>query len=269
MTTKEKNTNKTRTLNNNNQESIAYYDDKNHDYEEFWVGRDYEHNSEIIALKKLLRNKHFSLAMDYGGGYGRISPAILEHADRLILVDPSIKQLNIAKERLQQYANIDYVRVDKKNCVPAADNSLDLLVMVRVSHHLAEPGDTFKEIARALKPQGLAIIEIANEAHFVNRMKYLKHMKNVPKQSIPIGKRANGIADCTPFYNHNPKTITNLMVENNLQVVDKLSVSNLRNQYLKEHMSIQRMLALEKFFQGKLKVVDFGPSIFFLVKKVE
>lgn len=264
MTVKETNF---KTSSNNNDESIAYYDDKDHDYEDFWIGRDYEHNSEIIAIKRLLTKKHFSLAMDYGGGYGRISPAILDYADHLILVDPSTKQLDIAKRRLKDYANIDYVRVDKKDTVPAEDNSLDLLVMVRVSHHLAEPAATFEEIDRALKPGGMAIIEIANEAHFINRIKYLKGMKGIPKQSIPIGEKANGITDNTPFFNHNPKTIADLMHNSHLKIVNKLSVSNLRSQYLKEHLSIDRMLALEKFFQGKLNSVDFGPSIFFLVQK--
>jgi len=248
-------------------DSIAYYDDENHDYEDFWIGRDYEHGAEIIAIKKLLANRHFKLAMDYGGGYGRISPAILEFADRLILVDPSIKQLDIAKKRLSDYKNVDFVKVEKKDTVPAKDNSLDLLVMVRVSHHLPNPSATFAEIYRTLKPGGMAIIEIANEAHFVNRVKYLTQMKTVPKQSIPIGKNANGIKDNTPFYNHNPKTIADLMKQNKLKPLDKLSVSNLRSQYLKNHLTLDRMLAMEKFFQGKLKAVDFGPSIFFLVTK--
>lgn len=248
-------------------ESIAYYDDTQHDYEDFWIGRDYEHNAELLAIRKLLAGKHYGLAMDYGGGYGRISPAILEFCDRLILVDPSNKQLNIAKKHLKNDKNIDFVSIDSKDTVPAEDNSIDLLVMVRVSHHLPQPAPTFSEIYRALKPGGEAIIEIANEAHFVNRMKYLKKMKSVPRQSVPIGQKANGISDNTPFFNHNPKTIETLLKDNKLYTEKKLSVSNLRHQYIKQHLSLERMLAMEKFFQGKLSVMDFGPSIFYLVKK--
>lgn len=250
-----------------NDESIAYYDDDNHNYEDFWIGREYEHNAELIALDKLLKGKRYEVAMDYGGGYGRISPAILEHADKLILVDPSNKQLQIGRRHLKDYKNVEFLRVDTKDTVPAKDDSLDLLVMVRVSHHLPEPGPTFAEIYRALKPGGEAIIEIANEAHFVNRMRYLKHLKPVPEQSVPIGEKANGISDNTPFYNHNPKTIDKLLKENKLTPITKLSVSNLRHQYLKDHLSAEKMLAMEKFFQGKLSALDFGPSIFILVKK--
>jgi len=248
-------------------ESIDFYDDKNHNYVDFWVGRDYEHNSEIVAINKLLKGKHFDLAMDYGGGYGRVSPTILQYCSNLILVDPSNKQLDIAKDRLREYKNVSYLKVDQKDYVPAEDNSLDLLVMIRVSHHLQNPEATIKDISRTLKVGGMAIIEIANEAHFINRLKYLKKLKNVPKESIAIGQRANGIQENTPFYNHNPKIIHDLFERHQLHTINKLSVSNFRNQHLKKHLTVDRMVALEKFFQGKLKAIDFGPSIFFLVEK--
>ena len=249
--------------------SIAYYDDVNHNYEDFWVGREYEHRAELIALDKLLEGRHYEVAMDYGGGYGRISSAILAHADRLILVDPSTKQLDIAKKFLKDYHNVEYIRVDEKDRIPAEADSLDLLVMVRVSHHLPDPGPTIAEIHRSLKPGGNAIIEIANEAHFVNRMRYLRHLQAVPKQPVPIGKNANGITDNTPFVNHNPKTIERLFSQYGLKPISKLSVSNLRHHYIKEHLSVSRMLAIEKFFQGKLSVFDFGPSIFYLLGKAD
>lgn len=248
-------------------DKINYYDDENHNYQDFWLGRDYEHQAELLALNKLLGKKHYALAMDYGGGYGRISPVILEHADRLILVDASEKQLIMGREFLKEHSNVDYVRVDKKDTVPAEDNSIDLLVMVRVSHHLPKPSATFKDIYRALKPGGEAIIEIANEAHFINRLKYMKHLSNVPRESVPVGTNANGIKDNTPFYNHNPKTIAQLMKQNELIPVRKLSVSNLRHRLAKEHLSMGSMLAFEKLFQKTLTALDFGPSIFFLVKK--
>jgi SAM-dependent methyltransferase len=250
-------------------DSIDFYDDANHNYEDFWLGRDYEHRSELLALNKLLKNRHYHLAMDYGGGYGRISPVILEHADKLILSDPSTKQLNIARRFLDKYPNVDYLKLKQKEVIPVDDGTLDLLVMVRVSHHLEDPKGTFAAIARSLKPDGEAIIEIANEAHFINRLRYLKQLKPVPKQPIPVGRIANGIADNTPFFNHNPQTIDNLLAGVGLKTIAKLSVSNLRHEYLKQHLDVQRMLAMEKFFQGKLSRLDFGPSIFFMVKKTD
>ncbi len=252
-----------------NIDKIAFYDDDKHNYEEFWRGRDYEHHAEMLAIKKLLDGRHYQLAMDFGGGYGRVTPAILEFADKVILVDPSNKQLEIGRRFLKDYSNVDYVRVDQKDSVPAADDSLDLLVMIRVSHHLAEPEPIFAEIFRSLKPGGEAVIEIANEAHFKNRVKYLKQLRGVPLESVPIGEFANGKKEVTPFYNHNPKSVSELLKDVGFQIEDKLSVSNLRSQFIKSRVSMEQMLKIEKKLQNKLAFMDFGPSIFFLVKKPE
>ena len=250
-----------------NIDKISFYDDDKHSYEEFWEGRDYEHHAELLAISKLLTNKHYKVAMDFGGGYGRVSPAISEFTDKLILVDPSKKQLDIAKKFLKDYSNVEYLRVDKKDSVPAKDKSLDLLVMIRVSHHLEEPAPIFAEIFRALKPGGEAIIEIANEAHFKNRVKYWTQLKGVPLESTPIGVFANGKKENTPFFNHNPKLIAELLVKTGFVIENKLSVSNLRSGYIKRKISMDTMLKVEKGVQSKLSFMDFGPSIFFLVKR--
>ncbi len=246
---------------------IAFYDDSKHDYEQFWVGRDYEHLAEILAINRLLKGKHYKVAMDFGGGYGRLTPTIRDYADKIILTDPSTKQLDIGKKRLKNYPNVEFVITPKKDYVPADDNSVDLLVMVRVSHHLSEPEKIFAEIHRVLAKDGEAVIEIANEAHFANRLKYMSHFSKVPLSSVKVGQNANGVKDDIPFLNHNPKTIEKLFLANRLQPIGKLSVSNLRQKLLKQHMNLGHMLAIEKVSQAKLAKLNFGPSIFYLVKK--
>ena len=249
-------------------QAIDFYDDQNYDYEDFWVGRDYEHNAEVIALSKLLKGRHFKLAMDYGGGYGRLSPIILEHCDRLLLADPSVKQLNIGRRFLKDYANVDFVKILKNNKIPADDGSLELLVMIRVSHHLIDPKPTFKDIYRVLDAEGMAIIEIANEAHMINRLRYLKQLKQVPLTPVPIGQKANGIEVDSPFVNHNPKTIERLFADVKLRPVAKLSVSNLRHPVIKRLLPQPIMLKVERAGQAGLAKLNFGPSMFYLVKKV-
>ncbi len=245
---------------------IDFYDDNNHDYRDFWVGRDYEHEAELIAFKKLLEGRHYKLAMDYGGGYGRLTPTLLEYSDQVILVDPSKKQLAIAKEKLAGL-NVKFVQQQEKDNVPAEDASLDFLAMIRVSHHLPNPNPVFSEIARALKPGAESVIEIASEAHFVNRMRYLKQLKAVPSEPVAVGVHANGAEDDTPFVNHNPKTIEHQLEEQGLRVLEKLSVSNLRHRVFKENLPMSALLGVEKVAQRPLAYANFGPSIFFLVKK--
>lgn len=250
-----------------NIDQIAFYDDDKHSYEEFWDGRDYEHHSEMLAIKKLLNGKHYKLAMDFGGGYGRVTPAILEFSDKVILVDPSKKQLDISKRYLKDDPKVETLRVTKKDTVPAKDKSLDLLVMIRVSHHLAEPAPIFDEIYRSLKSGGEAIIEVANSAHVKNKLKYLTKLRGVPLESIQIGHNANGKKESTPFYNHNPKLIEELLRQTGFEIEGKLSVSNLRSQIVKSKLGLNPMLKVEGKLQTKLAFMDFGPSIFFLLKK--
>jgi hypothetical protein len=36
-----------------------YYDDSEHNYKDYWQGREYEHAAEEMAIRRLLRGKHF------------------------------------------------------------------------------------------------------------------------------------------------------------------------------------------------------------------
>lgn len=247
---------------------INYYDDKKHNYVDFWEGRDYEHFAEVAAIDKLLKNRHFAYAADLGGGYGRLSPTLLSYSDNLYLIDPSIKQLDIGKKRMASKKNVEYLIMDKENKIPLGAESVDLLVMVRVSHHLHEPLKTFKDINRVLKPGGMAIVEIASQADMLNRLKYASKLKPVPKTSTKIGQFANGKEESTPFYNHHPKTMLKLLKEAGFKPVKVLSVSNLRNQKVKKTLKVDQMVKIETKLQSPLAKIYFGPSIFILAEKI-
>jgi ubiquinone/menaquinone biosynthesis C-methylase UbiE len=249
-------------------EDIGFYDDPNSHYQDFWTGRDYEHLSEVIAIKKLLGTDHFKTAIDYGGGYGRLSRILLSYVDQLYLVDPSIKQLDLARKRIPTRENVEFVQLKRKNHIPTEDSIIDLLIMVRVSHHLVEPAITFSEIYRVLKPGGRAIIEIANSNHFLNRLRMYSKLKRIPLTPLKIGKASNGITEDTPFVNHNPHQIATDLNSAGLKIVRKLSVSNLRNESLKKLFSLSVLVAIESVLQVALSPVDFGPSVFMLVEKM-
>ncbi|MCL4357991.1 class I SAM-dependent methyltransferase, partial [Patescibacteria group bacterium] len=164
---------------------------------------------------------------------------------------------------------VSFVIQEKKDNVPAKDASIDLLVMIRVSHHLPDPGPVINEINRVLRPGGEALIEIANEAHFVNRLRYLRRFKAVPKEAVPIGVHANGKEDRTPFVNHNPLTIEQAFAELGLRRIGKLSVSNFRHSLFKQHIPMKVLLLGERMLQRPFSLINFGPSIFILFKKPE
>lgn len=148
-----------------------------------------------------------------------------------------------------------------------ADGSVDLVAMVRVLHHLPTPQKELAEIARVLSDDGLAVIEIANYSHALNRLKYLIKIKKLPIKPVDIRSAENRRPDEIPFVNLNPHTFIRQLSHAGLSVERKLSVSNLRNPSLKKILPLKAMLSLENILQTPMARVYFGPSIFFLVKK--
>jgi SAM-dependent methyltransferase len=80
-----------------------HYNDPSHNYLYYWDGRRYEHLAEEIAIKRLLKNKHFKHAVDVGGGYGRLCVLLEEYSDKVTLAEPSQQQLDIAKDFLKDH----------------------------------------------------------------------------------------------------------------------------------------------------------------------
>ena len=241
------------------------YNDPKHNYLHYWDGRQYEHQAEEAAIKRLLSNKHYKTAVDVGGGYGRLCVQLEQFADSVTLAEPSQQQLDIAEDFLKDHQEIKR-RLAQADDLPFESGSIELLTMIRVMHHLPDPSPEFREIARVLSPNGEAIIEVANYAHMRNRLRHMAKLQKLPKQPVDIRSAQNRREDEIPFVNHNPQTVIELLAETGLKVEATLSVSNLRSVRLKKIVPREIMLGSEKVMQGPLAKVYFGPSIFFLVR---
>ena len=242
------------------------YDDPKFNYENYWVGREYEHAAEELAIKRLLRGKYFKLAVDVGGGYGRLSKLLTKFADGIILAEPSQQQLDMAKIYLAKTPQVE------RKLLQAADlklkaGSADLVLVVRVLHHLPDPTAEFAEIARVLKPGGTFLLEFANDAHFLNRIRYGLHGKSVPRKPISIQDEAKVKVGSLPFVNHHPKTIIKLLQDAGFELEMTLSGSNLRSPTLKRVLGRTPLLAVEKLLQPLLAPIYFGPSVWLRLKK--
>ncbi len=250
-----------------NKLTATQYNDPAHNYLHYWDGRDYENAAEVVAIKRLLKGKHFQHAVDIGGGYGRLCVLLKEYADNVTLAEPSQQQLDIAAEYLKNYPDIER-RLVQADSLPWEESTIDLVTMIRVMHHLPNPAAEFKEIARVLSSEGMFILEVANYAHFRNRLKQIAKLKRFPAEPVDIRSKANKQKDEIPFVNHNPKTVIKQLAHAGLKVERTLSVSNLRLPGLKKVLPTKFMLTLETPMQTILAKTYFGPSTFFLVRKV-
>lgn len=236
------------------------YDDPKYNYQDYWAGREYEHAAEELAINRLLKGHHFKHAVDVGGGYGRLSKLLLQFADKVTLAEPSQQQLDIAKIYLKDTPNVE------RKLLQAADlkipkGSVDLVLVVRVLHHLPDPMVELKEIARVLKPGGTFILEFANDAHFLNRLRYAARGKRVPRIPVSIQDEAKVKAGELPFVNHHPKTIIKMLQKAGFEVETVLSGSNLRSPRVKKVLGKNILLGLERVMQPLLAPIYFGPSV--------
>src|SRR5262249_332316 len=156
-----------------------------------------------------------------------------KYADKVTLAEPSQQQLNIARIYLKNTPTVE------RKLLQAADlkmpaKSVDLVLVVRVLHHLPNPAEEIKEIARALNPRGTFILQFPNDAHFLNRVRYGMRGKRVPKTPVDIRSEASKKSGEIAFVNHHPKTIIKLLNDSGFELDSALSGSNLRSPTLKK-----------------------------------
>ncbi len=125
-------------------------------------------------------------------------------------MEPSLKQRRQAKNYLDPRAKISIISGSAQK-TGLKDNSQDLVVMIRVMHHLPQPQPVLQELHRILKPGGKLILEYANSHHFKARLKSL--INGQPLLLTPIEKRSliNIKKHTISFVNHSPVSIQKLL----------------------------------------------------------
>lgn len=244
------------------------YNDPKHNYLQYWEGRDYEHASEKLAIRRFLKGRHFRQAADIGGGYGRLCIMLEKYADKVTLAEPSQQQLDIAKDFLKDHPKVER-KLMQADDLKFEDGQLDLITMIRVMHHLPDPSGEFAELSRVLADDGILILEMANLAHARNKVKYFFKGKKLPTKPVDIRSDKNKGKDEIAFVNHNPKTVVKQLAHAGLKVDKVLSVSNLRSTTLKKVVPHAVMMRVEGLLQRPLAKTHFGPSVFFMIRKAK
>ncbi len=238
---------------------MKYYNDPRFSYPDFWNGREYEHQAELFAIRKLLGDHKFDTTADIGGGYGRLVDILSEYSKKMIVVDPAHVQLDLIKK----FTHTPPMQFEgNSECTGLTDESCDLVVMVRVMHHLLHPKPSFREIGRILKPKGLFLLEFPNSANFKARIR--QRFGPILLSTTHIGNKNMGV----PFVNHHPASIKRALREEGFMIIKELSVSNLRSSLLKRLLPMNASLQLEKVLQVPFAKIHFGPSIFILAQKI-
>ncbi len=97
------------------------------------------------------------IVADLGCGTGNAAELLSRHVDRVIAIDQSEPMLEAARLRLNGCSNVE-CRVGDLNDLPLPDSSVDATMCVLVLHHIADPGEAIREMARVIKPGGTALV---------------------------------------------------------------------------------------------------------------
>ena len=243
----------------------AAYD--NYDYPSYWKDRKYEHNSEVYALRRFLeRIPQIKSVLEIGAGYGRLTNEYEYRANRVALTDPSAKLLKVArstyKGKKYKFIQSSLERLDSK----VRSRSYDLVIMIRVLHHIQDPENSFKNVYKFLKPGGYFILE------FPNKKNFKASMREMAKGDVtyPINIFAKDMStkkSTLPFYNYHPDKIKHCITSAGFKILSARSVSNIRSRRIKKLVGEDTLLEIEKRIQIPLSHIDFGPSIFILAQK--
>lgn len=248
----------------------AAYDTYN--YLTYWVGRDYEQKSEIIALRSFLQKiKKIKKILEVGAGFGRLVPSYAFRAKKIILTDPSAKTLKIARETFANRKNIKYIHSSLENLPEKVrPASINLIIMIRVFHHIKDIDSAFKIIHKMLLPNGYFIFEFANKKHIKATLREIFRgnfifLKDLAATDIRSQKSKR--MGTLPFLNYHPNEIKEIMSQYGFEVIEKRSASNFRSSFLKNIFSTELLVAIDGLLQKPLSYINFGPSIFILARK--
>lgn len=248
----------------------AAYD--TYDYPAYWDDREYEHKAEYFAIKTLLdKIPNIKTIIEIGAGYGRLFSSFSYRAKKIILSDPSASSLSLARKKIRNNKKAVFIQAGLENLsTKLRGGTADLVIMVRVLHHIKDTQEAFKIVAKLLKDNGYFILEFANKGHIKATLReFYKGNLTFPLDISPIDKscKKSRKNKCLPFINYHPDAIIEQLKNAGFTIIKKLSVSNIRSTFLKKIVATSTLIDIEKALQKPLSYINFGPSIFILAKK--
>jgi len=131
---------------------------------EKWDSKRRIERAKIIS-EEIIKNieiKSYYKAMDFGGGTGLITFNLYDKLNNIVLVDPSKKMLEIAKEKIDEYninnvktiqVKLDEEKIDEKD--------FDIIISSMALHHVVNLQKTIDELYKYLKKDGqICIVEL-------------------------------------------------------------------------------------------------------------
>ncbi|MBI5953989.1 MAG: class I SAM-dependent methyltransferase [Chloroflexi bacterium] len=109
--------------------------------------------SKAAVMRELADLPVSGRLLDVGGGTGRVSSAIRDLVNEVVIADVSFGMLKESPR-----SQLDPICGGSES-LPFADNSFERVIMVDTLHHVIHHADSAREMFRVLKPGGVLVIE--------------------------------------------------------------------------------------------------------------
>ncbi|HEX7433646.1 MAG TPA: class I SAM-dependent methyltransferase [Anaerolineaceae bacterium] len=221
----------------------------------FWERGDraYEDAVEAIALRRLLPPSGH-LLLELGAGAGRNTPRY-QNFERVVLVDYSRSQLELAQQRLGQSERYVYVAADIYH-LPFAGGLFDAATMIRTLHHMADAPQALKQVRQTLQPGAVFILEYANKQNLKAILRFLLHQQTwSPFSPEPVEfARLN--------FDFQPKAVRTWLKTMGFQIKRQLTVSHYRIGLLKRVFPLSWLVWMDSLAQLTGDWWQLSPSVF-------
>jgi ubiquinone/menaquinone biosynthesis C-methylase UbiE len=221
----------------------------------FWDrgGREYEDRTEAIALKRLLPPRG-RILLELGAGAGRNTPRYVGF-DRIVLLDYSRTQLELAQQRLGVSERYFYVAADAYR-LPFVDGLFDGATMIRVLHHMADAPKALEQVKNVMRPGGTFILEFANKSNLKAILRYwFGRQKWSPFTLEPVEfAKLN--------FDFHPRAIRKWLDELGFTIEKTLTLSHFRVGWLKRMVPTAILVFLDSLLQWTGAWFQLTPSVF-------
>ena len=221
----------------------------------FWDQGDriYEDQVEAIALSRLLPPNGERL-LEIGAGAGRNTPRY-QGFRQVVLLDYSRTQLQQAQQRLGRNGRYVYVAANAYR-LPFVPGLFDAATMIRTLHHMADAPAALRQVHKVLCGQGTFILEYANKQNLKAIFRYaLRRQDWSPFAREPV--------EFTKLnFDFHPQAVRGWLKDAGFRVEKQLTVSHYRINFLKRHVPINWLVALDSVAQWTGDWWQLSPSVF-------
>jgi len=241
---------------NTNSEHPPVIDYEGSDYQtSFWDegGREYEDQTEKIALKRLLPDQG-DLLLEIGAGAGRNTPRY-SGFNQVVLLDYSLTQLQQAQQNLGQGDQYIFVAGDVYR-LPFINDLFDCATMIRTLHHMKDPLAAISQVQRVLGPGSPFLLEYANKQNLKAILRYLLGRQDWN----PFSVEAVEFADLN--FDFHPRSIRKWLTEAGFNLERQLTLSHFRIKFLKKIVPTGVLVFLDSILQPTGQWWQLSPSVF-------